>query len=118
MHRSNPGDLVEAEIGRIPNHRDRVEVDAHIVMSFSHGRAITEYEEGTLEDNSLGSMIGGFKSGVSRLARASGLIGPSEPVWQRSFHESMLRTEHAIIDARTYVDRNPMWWKCDELRGR
>lgn len=124
VHLSALGAIVEHEIEMLETRRTGLELDAyivmpnhvHIVVSLSHGREITEYVEGSLEDNSLGSVIGGLKSGVTRRARQTGLIETNDRVWQRGFHESMLRTERAILDACTYVERSPMWWKWDPLR--
>lgn len=52
----------------------------------------------------LSSIIGAFKSRVSRLARAEGLLG-AEALWQRAFHERVIRDERELAAFRTISGR-------------
>lgn len=120
------GALVAREIEALPGRRERTGVmesivmpnHVHMVVWLSHSREHHELVLGSLEDNSLGSTIGGFKAGVTRSARRRGLVAPREPIWQRGFHEAILRTERSIIDACRYVERNPELWRWDPMRCR
>ncbi len=95
----------------MPNH-------VHMVIWLAHERECDELVEGSLEDNSLGSMIGGLEAGVTRAARRQGLVATKQPIWQRSFHEAVLRTEQSISDACRYVERGPELWRWDPMRSR
>ncbi len=125
MHHSPLGALVDRHILALPNRRPRFGIEEHIVMPnhvhmvilLAHSRGAHEIVEGTLEDNSVGSVIGGFKSGVTRAARAQGLASRDAPVWQRGFHEAVLRTEQSVVDACRYVERNPELWDWDPVRN-
>ena len=119
------GALVAGEIEALPGRRERTGVmesivmpnHVHMVVWLSHERAYGELVAGSLEDNSLGSMIGGFKAGVTRASRRQGLMASNQRVWQRSFHEAILRTEQSITDACRYVQRNPELWRWDPIRN-
>ncbi len=118
------GALVAREIDALPSRRERTGVmesivmpnHVHMVVWLAHEREYGELVEGSLEDNSLGSMIGGFKAGVTRAARRQDLVPTSRPIWQRGFHEAVLRTEQSITDACRYVQRNPELWRWDPMR--
>jgi REP element-mobilizing transposase RayT len=120
------GALVAREIDALSMRRERTGVmesivmpnHVHMVVWLAYEREYDELVVGSLEDNSLGSMIGGFKAGVTRAARRQGLVATKQPVWQRSFHEAILRTEQSIIDASRYVERNPELWRWDPMRSR
>jgi REP element-mobilizing transposase RayT len=125
MHHSPLGALVDRHMRALPDRRQRLGVDAQVVMPnhvhmviwLAHSREVHEIVEGTLEDNSVGSVVGGFKSGVTRAARAQGLASADAPVWQRGFHEAILRTEQSVVDACRYVERNPELWRWDPMRN-
>jgi REP element-mobilizing transposase RayT len=118
------GALVAREIGALPMRRERTGVmesivmpnHVHMVVWLAHEREYDELVIGSLEDNSLGSMIGGFKAGVTCAARKQGLVQRHKQVWQRGFHEAVLRTEQSITDACRYVERNPELWPRDPMR--
>jgi REP element-mobilizing transposase RayT len=59
-----------------------------------------------------------FKASVVRQARRAGLLDRAEPLWQRSFHDSMVRDAEAISRIRTYIDRNPLAAARERLRCR
>ena len=54
---------------------------------------------------SLGTVIGGFKAGVSRKL--------GRPVWQRYFYDHVIRSKPALDRIRIYIGRNPMYWPWD-----
>jgi putative transposase len=72
----------------------------------------------TLEALSLGAVIGGFKSGVTREARTLGLWG-SDALWQRDYHDHVIRNPKAFARIRRYINENPAQWQQDrENPGR
>ncbi len=53
----------------------------------------------------LGSIIRGYKSAVSKMAGFS--------VWQRNYHEHIIRNENAYIKISEYIKNNPQKWDED-----
>ncbi|WP_457651740.1 transposase [Rhodocaloribacter sp.] len=62
---------------------------------------------------SLGSFIAGFKSAATkRINRMRGT--PGAPVWQRNYHDHVVRNERVWRALRRYVAGNPARWDTDE----
>jgi hypothetical protein len=61
----------------------------------------------------LPAIIGGFKSAVTN--RINELRGtPGAAVWQRSFHDRVVRDETELNAYRRYIDANPRRWRGHE----
>ncbi len=61
---------------------------------------------------SLGSMMIGFKSSAtSRLNRMRNTPGCS--VWQRSYHDHIIRNAQELQAIRAYIQNNPLNWQLD-----
>ena len=61
---------------------------------------------------SLGAVIGSFKSAVTRgINRVRGSPGVS--VWQRNYHDRIIRDEDELLRIRTYIRENPLRWALD-----
>ncbi|MDP9368708.1 MAG: transposase [Chloroflexota bacterium] len=62
---------------------------------------------------SLGSFVAGFKSSsTTRLNALRGTTGA--PVWQRGYHDHLIRTDDAFDRIRAYIAANPARWHQDE----
>jgi len=59
----------------------------------------------------LGSIIRGFKSAVTRQIRISGLINFK---WQRNYYEHIMRNERDLYNIRRYMELNPLKWELDK----
>jgi REP element-mobilizing transposase RayT len=67
----------------------------------------------TLIPNSLGSIIGQFKSRVTkRLRESSG--NPELKIWQRNYYEHIIRNDLDLHNIRNYIENNPLKWELDE----
>jgi putative transposase len=67
----------------------------------------------TLIPNSLGSIIGQFKSKVTKRLRE--LSGNSDlKIWQRNYYEHIIRNEIDLQNIRKYITLNPLKWEIDE----
>ena len=53
----------------------------------------------------LGAIVRGFKSAVTKQ------IG--FPVWQRNYHEHIIRNTNAFTKISNYILNNPAQWHCD-----
>lgn len=65
----------------------------------------------TLKANSLGSIIGQFKSKCTRRIREFN----HNFNWQSRFHERVLRNEKELTSVREYIQYNPLRWSNDEF---
>jgi len=66
--------------------------------------------------NTLSSIIGSYKSAVSKQIHETGFIGS---IWQRNYYEQIIRNEHSYQNVSQYITNNPMNWQNDKLyKGR
>ncbi|MFN8593521.1 MAG: transposase [Thermomicrobiales bacterium] len=61
---------------------------------------------------SLGAVIGGFKSAVSRQVTAERLT-LVQPIWQRNYYERIIRNDRELAAIRQYIADNPARWESD-----
>jgi REP element-mobilizing transposase RayT len=119
------GEIAQYEWERTAVVRPNVELDAFVVMpNHFHGIIIITDSVGatrrvaptrhTLQSKSLGAIIGQFKSIVTK--RIMKIPTASDyPIWQRNYHEHIIRNEQSLDHIRTYVAANPSLWADDSL---
>lgn len=61
---------------------------------------------------SLGAIVRGFKSAVTRWFHTNTQI---KTVWQRNFHDHVVRDDPELNRIRTYICQNPAKWESDRL---
>jgi len=61
---------------------------------------------------SLGAIVRSFKGAVTK--RIHGELGVSRQVWQRNYHEKLLRPGQEVANARMYISENPQKWQRDQ----
>ncbi|BDD11929.1 hypothetical protein FUAX_43610 (plasmid) [Fulvitalea axinellae] len=66
---------------------------------------------GNVEANSLSSIIGSYKSAVSKHARRMGL----EFAWQPRFHDHIIRNQRSYDNIAQYIRTNPAKWQADRF---
>ncbi len=64
-----------------------------------------------LTPNSLGSIIGQFKSICTKRIRAAGFV---DFAWQSRFYDHIIRGEKALNGIREYIVNNPLKWELDQ----
>lgn len=104
---SEYGKIVETAIREIPNHYPNVEMERFVVMSDHVHMVMTIFgelpdERECLPHVSAPTIIGQMKRVVSQK------IGFS--VWQKSYHDHIIRNEIDYCSAVEYVENNPMYW--------
>lgn len=62
---------------------------------------------------SVGAIIGQFKSIATKRINAL-RDNPGCPVWQRNYHERVIRTERELAAIREYIVNNPAQWALDQ----
>ena len=100
------GQIAAKEIESVQNHYSGVTIDKYVVMP-NHVHMIVVLTEGK---SSLNQIIGQFKSGVSRKIHE---INSEICVWQRSFHDHIIRNQKEYEKIWLYIEANPMNWEKD-----
>jgi REP element-mobilizing transposase RayT len=59
----------------------------------------------------IGSIVRGFRIGVSKWFRANTDL---HSIWQRNYHEHVVRNEQELLAIREYILANPARWNEDE----
>lgn len=100
------GMIAERGLLAIPEHYSGVIIDKMVVMP-NHIHAIMVLNNVTVP---LDKLIGSFKSYVSKEIHK---IQPDMEVWQKSFHDHIIRNECGYRNIWLYIDNNPMNWNKD-----
>jgi REP element-mobilizing transposase RayT len=61
---------------------------------------------------SIGSIVKGFKIGVTKWCRANTNI---KNVWQRNYHDHVIRNQQSYETIADYIISNPSKWKDDKF---
>lgn len=103
-------DVTLDEFVVMPNH-------LHLILFIANDVPAT-YELGhkneriKLTSGSLGAVIGGFKSGVTR--EIGRMRGQRTRVWQRLFYDRVVRDERELLLMRQYIHNNVLNWHKDK----
>jgi len=115
---NNIGNYVEYTWKEIPMHYHMVELDYHVTMpNHIHGIIIINgVETGhapslQMKQPTLGNIVGGFKSAVSKWAHKNDF---NKFKWQTRFYDHIIRNENDLRRIRTYIQNNPLKWEIDE----
>lgn len=100
------GYIAKTEMENLENHHHGVYVENFIIMP-NHVHAIIVLCN---QNKSLNEIIGNYKAGVSRKIRLS---NPNIVVWQRSFHDHIIRNEKSYKKIWEYVKYNDQKWTED-----
>ena len=100
------GKIIQEQIMQIPSHYESVILDHFVVMP-NHIHMIIGLN-GSGSD--LTHVIGQYKSGVTRIIRKT---KPDIEVWQRSFHDHVIRNQKEYEKIWNYIEGNPMKWDED-----
>lgn len=114
------GNIVEQSWRESSKLRQNIVIHEYIVMP-NHFHGIVEICKNSqnddqpktmVEKNHLGNIVKGFKSQVTSLARSASRQD-SNIIWQRGFHEHIIRNESSLLKIREYVINNPLKWELD-----
>jgi putative transposase len=123
MRFSSLGKVAESAWRDLPNHTPGLILDAWVIMpNHLHGIVILPGDpqpenlgktmiRGS-KRGSLGAIVGGFKSAVSREVAVKNL-SLIKPMWQRNYYERIIRNDRELDAARNYIDANPICWDDD-----
>lgn len=113
----NPGNLnvygvfAEEYLLQISRFYPSIKVDKFVVMP-NHIHAIVIVQAQTKEQvrKDLTAAVGQYKMSVTKKIRK---IRPGERVWQRSFHDHIIRNQYGYQKIWEYIDNNPQKWEED-----
>jgi len=135
MELNDAGKIADACWTEIPNHFPNAVLHEYIVMP-NHVHGIVELKTDSnvvfvgaeiflplqkqpkqnafqkMIPRSIGSIVKGFKIGVTKWSRKHTDI---ETVWQRNYHEHIIRNEQSCQTISKYIINNPFKWKADKL---
>ncbi len=67
----------------------------------------------TLVPNSIGSIVGQYKSGAT-IQMIRSRVMPAPGIWQRNYHDHIIRDDDELQRIRKYIRDNPLNWETDE----
>jgi REP element-mobilizing transposase RayT len=111
MHLNDIGRIVHEEWVRSSDIRPEVVLDEFVIMPNHMHMIVWIRDANGIRARPLGNIIGGFKSSVSRRIQDEinhGSTRPSESIWQRNYHEIIVRDERALRNFRDYIIENPI----------
>jgi putative transposase len=129
MFLNDAGNIVREEWLKSAKIRSEIELDEFMVMpNHFHGimfiRNMAQLPVGAThgrpfpcgpKSRSIGAIIGGFKSAVTRRINEQqnmrGMI-----IWQRNYFEHIIRNEDSLNKIRCYIRQNPLNWSLDKER--
>ena len=99
--------IVEQDNGFVGATRHAQSTIDNIENVGAHGRAPLRRTE-----RSLGSLIAGYKSAVTKRINRTRRT-PGAPIWQRNYHDRIIRDERELARIRKYIRNNPLRWDMD-----
>ncbi len=122
MELSEIGKIIFEEWQKTPDIRPNVRLDEFVIMpNHLHGIVIitrkisvgtTRRVVPTLPPNSLGSIIGQFKSVCTKRIRKMGFV---EFSWQPRFYDHIIRNGQEFVRVKNYIRKNPAKWQNDNF---
>ena len=101
------GKIVEECLLQIPQHFAGVRLDKYIVMPNQIHAILVTDEENNYE---LPTIVGQFKSSATKRIHE---IIPHQKIWQRSFHDHVIRNQQGYEKIWGYIHTNLLNWNKD-----
>ena len=103
------GEIVNQAIQNIPHCYSMITVDKYVIMP-NHVHLILRidwYESGLdmISAPTISMVIGQMKRWASKKA--------GQALWQKSYHEHVIRSENDYLEIRKYIEENPAKWAED-----
>lgn len=107
------GRIAEENLLQIPQLNPDICIDKYVVMpNHIHGIFVVRSEKTGKGQDDIRVVIGQYKSSVTRRIRE---IAPGKQVWQRSFHDHVIRDQKGYEKIWMYIENNPLKWEEDCL---
>jgi REP element-mobilizing transposase RayT len=102
------GEIVEQAAEGMATFHAGVDLDAFVVMP-NHVHAIVAIDR-RRRPPPLPAVVGAFKARASRRA--------DRVLWQRGYHDRIVRDRHELAALREYIETNPLRWALDREHPR
>ena len=102
------GRYAEECILNIPRLHPEIQLDKYVIMP-NHVHAILILSD-MQENRNISTVIGQYKMAVTKKIRQ---INPEIIVWQRSFHDHVIRNQTGYEKIWEYIENNPIKWEED-----
>ena len=109
------GKIADEIIKSIPNHYTFIEIPLYVIMPnhihlllfipYECGRIISSPTNANENSKSISTIIGQMKRTISKK------IGI--PIWQKSFHDHIIRSKKDYEEISKYIYENPIKWQSD-----
>ncbi len=118
MQFNNLGEIVNQEILKIKSHYPNIQIDKYVIMPNHIHMIIIILETERINpfptiEYDISNVVGKFKAGVSRIVGNAFMHSVKKPLWQRSYHDHIIRGEKDYQKIWEYIDTNPLKWKLD-----
>lgn len=115
---SPAGTIVEQYILRLPDRFPRAAVESYVIMpnhihlllTLSPPEVRAIHESPLRGRSQLSKVVGYLKMNSSRDIRRTLPVGE---VWQRGYHDHIVRDEADLLRIWTYIENNPLKWELD-----
>ena len=107
-HNTEIGNIIENEIAILSSSYHGVSVDCFVIMpNHIHMIICINWADGGRQDAAptISQMINQWKRAIS--------IKVGRSVWQKSFHDHVIRNENEYIKIAEYIENNPIRWEED-----
>ena len=105
------GRIAERDLRELDIHYHGVHIDKMVVMpNHIHAIIVIGCQNKDMTYPSLNTIVGQYKSGVTRKIREA---VPKMKVWQRSYHDHVIRNRADYEKIWNYIDCNPRVWMDD-----
>jgi putative transposase len=115
---NDAGMMVSAEWMALSTRFTAITLDGFVVMP-NHFHGIIYMSPDSIENPTLGEIIGAFKSIVNHNYIDGVITKNWEPfnkrLWQRNYYEHVVRDDFALQKIQGYIQNNPFTWQKDSL---
>ncbi len=98
------GAIAQDDMIALPTHYGSVHIDNFVIMP-NHIHAIIILDEQS--NTTLSNIVARYKAGVTRK------INSGHTIWQRSFHDHVIRDQAGYEKIWNYIQYNPLKWEED-----
>ncbi len=115
---SNIGEIINKQWNNVKNQYDNIESDQYIIMpNHIHGILIIDKREDARPSPTISDIMCAFKSKCTveyiKYIEQNNL-NISGKIWQRSFHDRIIRNDKSLDEIQKYIINNPANWDTDE----
>lgn len=96
-----------------PNEKLIVPQNDSVIQSDTKEKGASHRLTPTIQSNSLGSIIGQFKSVCTKRINKIDVVN-KKFIWQRNYYEHIIRNDDDLYRIRKYIELNPLKWQLDE----